>query len=116
MDENIPSLYFPFEDIREGRSKSGQIGQELYGSGGPITFAVEAYVKLRPGVTVYSEYPILWYDDLTFTLAGTSDYNCWVQVSRENVSHLLNKQGQKILLQQNRFKAIGGETYTIIMN
>ncbi|UCE06126.1 MAG: hypothetical protein JSW07_21505, partial [bacterium] len=116
VDENIPSLYFPFEDIREGRSKSGQIGQELYGSGGPITFAAEAYVKLRPELTVYSEYPTLWYDDLTFTLAGTTDYHCWVQVLGNNVSHVLDRQGQKILLQENKFKATGGETYTIILN
>ena len=116
VDENIPSFYFPFEDIREGRSKSGQIGQELYGSGGPITFAAEAYVKLRPDVSVYSEYPILWYDDLVFTLAGTKDYSCHVKILGNNIGHILDRQGQKILLQENIFKATGGETYTIIMN
>ncbi|MEA1912410.1 MAG: DNRLRE domain-containing protein [candidate division WOR-3 bacterium] len=36
---NIPSMYVPLEDLREGWEKSGQIGQEIYGAGGPLCFA-----------------------------------------------------------------------------
>ncbi|NOY78929.1 MAG: hypothetical protein GXO76_13785, partial [Calditrichaeota bacterium] len=42
VTRNDLSLYIPLEDLREGRSKSGLIGQQIYGAGGPITFAVEA--------------------------------------------------------------------------
>lgn len=118
VDENIPSLYFPLEDLREGRSKSGQIGQELYGSGGPITFATEAYVELRPGIMVYSEYPIVRHDDLRFTLVGVPDYSCWVMIFADEVTRVVNGKGQQIDLYaadkgEVKFKAVGGGTYSI---
>ncbi|MCK4322099.1 DNRLRE domain-containing protein [candidate division WOR-3 bacterium] len=36
---NDTSMYIPFEDLRQGWDKSGYIGQEIYGAGGPITIA-----------------------------------------------------------------------------
>lgn len=119
VDENIPSLYFPFEDLREGRSKSGQIGQELYGSGGPITFAAEAYVEIRPGVRIYSEYPIVWHNKSSFTLAGIPSYTCWVEiVTNENIK-ILDRESAQVglkVINKNKsiFKAKGGETYKIL--
>jgi len=36
---NIPSLYIPLEDLRDGWQLSGQLGQQIYGAGGPLNFA-----------------------------------------------------------------------------
>ncbi len=33
------TMYIPLEDLRQGWDKSGYIGQEIYGAGGPITIA-----------------------------------------------------------------------------
>ena len=120
VNENIPSLYFPMEDIREGRSKSGQIGQELYGSGGPITFAVQAYLELSPEITVYSEYPIINYNGLTFTLGGVPDYHCWVEIFADDVINILNEKDEQMELKQTekggyKFWARGGQTYKIVI-
>ncbi|GEM_PF-724969 len=40
---NVPSMYVPLEDLRQGWEKSGQIGQEIYGAGGPIIFAAALF-------------------------------------------------------------------------
>ncbi len=44
---NDPSLYIPLEDLKDGFRQSGQVGQELYGAGAPITFAA-GYVSGAP--------------------------------------------------------------------
>ncbi|MBE9511950.1 MAG: hypothetical protein IMY71_13865 [Bacteroidetes bacterium] len=120
VDENIPSLYFPIEDLREGRSKSGQIGQQLYGSGGPITFATESYVEIKPGVTVYSEYPIVWHNGSNFTFAGIPANKHWVEILTQKDIQVLSKKGEQIDLnkvdeRKFRFRAFGGETYKIVV-
>ncbi len=118
VDENDPSLYIPAEDLREGRSLSCQIGQEIYGAGGPITFAAAAYLKLRPQLRVYSEYPIVAQDDSTFTLAGIPGDSCWVEVYTDGIDRILNNRGRVMVLnkfdsEKTVFRANGGETYQI---
>lgn len=44
---NVATLQIPLEDLREGWQKSGSLGQQLYGAGGPLIFAGE----LATGVT-----------------------------------------------------------------
>ncbi len=36
---NIASFYIPLEDLRDGWQKSGSLGQQIYGAGGPFVFA-----------------------------------------------------------------------------
>jgi hypothetical protein len=36
---NVPSFYIPLEDLRDGWQRSGQLGQQIYGAGGPLNFA-----------------------------------------------------------------------------
>ena len=37
--QNDNSMYIPYEDLRDGWRKSGQIGQEIYGAGGVLSIA-----------------------------------------------------------------------------
>jgi hypothetical protein len=39
VTQNRLDWYIPFEDLREGFGTSGEIGQEIYGAGGPLIFA-----------------------------------------------------------------------------
>lgn len=71
VERTAPELYVPLEDIRDGWQQSGNIAQELYGAGMALTFAAHAYVSLRPGLTIYSEYPLVGQDACSFTLSGT---------------------------------------------
>lgn len=60
LGENRVGAFIPLEDLSHGWQKAGVIGQELYGAGGPIRYAAEAYRNAggRAGVTIYAEYPI----------------------------------------------------------
>jgi hypothetical protein len=69
---NRLDLYLPLEDMRDGWSEWGSIGQEVYGAGMGPTLAALAYVEVAPGVTVYSGYPLAAADGLRLTFAGTA--------------------------------------------
>lgn len=113
---NDPSIYIPLEDLRHGLSKSGLIGQQIYGAGGPITFAIEAYKEIRPGLTIYSEYAVVQHSDSTFTLGGTPNCTVWVEMFGDNLPSIYDGQMQEVkevTVDKNRikFKARGGQTY-----
>lgn len=114
VPQNAPELYIPLEDVRDGWDLGGQIGQELYGSGMALTFAADAYAEPGPGVTLYSEYPLLRQDGKSFTLAGTPD--CEVEVALWGaVERVTDETGRPVPLQREgdslRFRARGGQTY-----
>ncbi len=48
---NVASFHIPLEDLREGWQKSGSLGQQIYGAGGPFVFAAE----LTTAIAVKSE-------------------------------------------------------------
>lgn len=50
---NVPSMYIPLEDLRQGWEQSGRIGQEIYGAGGPITFAAALFAIEEPDIGDY---------------------------------------------------------------
>ena len=57
--ENALQLYIPLEDVRDGWSIAGVIGQEVYGAGMAPTLASVAYQEIAPGVIVYSGPPVV---------------------------------------------------------
>ena len=109
-------LYIPLEDLREGRSKSGLIGQQIYGAGGPITFAVDAYKNIRPGLILYSEYPVVNCSDSTFSIGGTTSNSVWVELTGTDLPTIYNDQHKRIKKvradkDKETFKLQGGQTY-----
>ncbi len=59
VSRNRLDLYIPLEDLRDGWSQWGAIGQEVYGAGMAPTLAALAYVEVAPGVVVYSGPPVV---------------------------------------------------------
>ena len=57
-----PKLFVPLEDIHDGWEKSGEVGQEVYGSGIAFGILPRQYYK-GPGVDfmIYLDYPIADY-------------------------------------------------------
>jgi len=75
--ENALGLYIPLEDLRDGWSPAGVIGQEVYGAGLALTLAAEAYQEIVPGVIVYSGPPVVTAiehgDSVLVTFCGTGE-------------------------------------------
>jgi len=57
--ENALEFYIPLEDLRDGWSVAGVIGQEVYGAGLAPTLAAVAYQEVAPGMVVYSGPPVV---------------------------------------------------------
>ena len=70
VQANRLDLYIPLEDMRDGQSEWGAIGQEVYGAGMAPTFAALAYVEIEPGLTVYSGYPVVEINGKSVQLSG----------------------------------------------
>ncbi|MBD5635213.1 MAG: hypothetical protein IAI49_12115, partial [Candidatus Eremiobacteraeota bacterium] len=52
-------LSVPLEDLQDGREKSGQVGQELYGAGLPFVLTSRHYMRLDgTGLVAFCEYPM----------------------------------------------------------
>lgn len=52
------ALAVPLEDLRDGFSQSGQVGQEVYGSGVPMALCTRHFSRLdATGTTLYCDYP-----------------------------------------------------------
>ena len=71
VSTNRLDLYIPLEDMRDGRSEWGAIGQQVYGAGLAPTLAALAYVDAGAGVTVYGGYPATTAANGRITFAGT---------------------------------------------
>jgi hypothetical protein len=53
------ALSVPLEDLQDGFETSGQVGQELYGSGMPFVITARHYMQLpTEGATAFSNYPM----------------------------------------------------------
>jgi hypothetical protein len=116
VEHAAPDLYIPLEDIRDGWRQSGELGQELYGAGMALTFAAHAYTPLQPGLTVYSEYPLVGWDARSFALSGTAD--CTVGVALlGDVAEVIEGNGRTVPLTSIgdgvTFCAKGGGTYQV---
>jgi hypothetical protein len=82
--ENALELYIPLEDLRDGWSVAGVIGQEVYGAGMAPTLAALAYQEVAPGVVVYSGPPVVEAiedgDAVLVTFSGMAGRSTPVQV------------------------------------
>ena len=70
VSSNRLDLYLPLEDLRDGRSEWGAIGQQVYGAGLAPTLAALAYTDIGRGITVYGGYPAAASGDGRLTFAG----------------------------------------------
>ncbi len=113
---NDLSLYIPLEDLRDGWTLSGVIGQEIYGAGMAPTMAALALSEIIPGVTVYSGYPLVDIDGLRITFAGVS--GIYTPVVIVGVQHVNDARGDAITIvtcgSSVCFQAEGGATYQLI--
>ncbi|MCA1595914.1 MAG: hypothetical protein LC772_05775, partial [Chloroflexi bacterium] len=86
--KNDSALYIPVEDVDDGWTPCGKIGQEIYGSGGPMMFAAYAFVRVPDaGLAVYAEYPVRsaqWTaagHSLTIRISGVATHDSLVAIS-----------------------------------
>lgn len=52
-------LWIPIEDLQDGWTPSGGVGQEVYGAGIPFGIVVRQYLKLEPDLIVSFDYPFV---------------------------------------------------------
>ncbi len=115
VQANRLDLYIPLEDMRDGLSEWGAIGQEVYGAGMAPTFAALAYVEVRPGLTVYSGYPLAEFDGQSVTFSGVP--GSFTPVILTGATAVTNTQGNPVSTQPCGgslcLEAEGGSTYAI---
>lgn len=115
VQANRLDLYIPLEDMRDGLSEWGAIGQEVYGAGMAPTFAALAYVEVQPGLTVYSGYPLAEFDGQSVTFSGVPGSFTPVIVS--GATSVSNAQGNPVSTQPCGgslcFEAEGGGIYAL---
>ncbi|HET6443503.1 MAG TPA: hypothetical protein VFI27_02895 [candidate division Zixibacteria bacterium] len=69
--KNDLALHIPLEDLRDIWELSGSIGQEIYGAGMAPTLAAQSLIEVRPGVVIYSGYPLARMAGQLITFAGS---------------------------------------------
>ncbi|MCL5283124.1 MAG: hypothetical protein M1330_00190, partial [Armatimonadetes bacterium] len=131
---NDPSLYIPVEDVNDGWTPSGTVGQEIYGSGAPMALAAGDYHLITDaGIMIYSEYPLthLFWNrhrrSLQFHLIGVPSHHGRVEIkyspslagwSSSADLRIQPSSGADVIERQNRldeliFLASGGSILTI---
>ncbi|MEI7634255.1 MAG: hypothetical protein WCK47_08250 [bacterium] len=81
-----PRLYVALEDMNDGHTRLGTVGQGIYMSRAAIEFAASAYRRFENGPILFCEYPIMsasydsQLDMLRFTVGGLNNYRCKVRV------------------------------------
>ena len=114
VSRNRLDLYIPLEDLRNGWSQWGIIGQEVYGAGMAPTLAALAYVEVAPGVVVYSGPPVVKAiedgDAVLVTFSGTVGRSTPVQaIGVESVEGVETRTCGAGLC----FRAEGGTVYRL---
>lgn len=77
-----PRLWIPLEDLQDGWSKSGTVGQEVYGAGLPFAIVPRHYFKvMEANMMVYVDYPTSGYsiknrNTLSFDIKGDRRMPC----------------------------------------
>lgn len=81
-----PKLYVPLEDIHDGWEKSGEVGQEVYGSGIAFGITPRQYCRVDgEDFMIYSDYPIAGYKvvkgkSIRFKILGDSRLHCEMRI------------------------------------
>jgi len=77
-------LWVPLEDLYNGWEKSGQVGQEVYGSGMPFGVVPRQYIKIEDDFLVFVDYPVIQQTkrgkSLTIHMQGDKDMCCNLKI------------------------------------
>jgi hypothetical protein len=77
-------LWVPLEDLYNGWEQSGQVGQEVYGSGMPFGVVPRQYIKIDDDFLVFVDYPVIQQNkrgkSLTIHLQGDKDMCCNLKI------------------------------------
>jgi hypothetical protein len=79
-------LSVPLEDLQDGREKSGQVGQELYGAGLPFVMTSRHYMQLDgTGMIAYCDYPMFDFEPSShggrWRVGGDARANCTLRIA-----------------------------------
>jgi len=91
---NDLALHMPLEDLRDVWELSGSIGQEIYGAGMAPALAAQSLIEVRPGVVVYSGYPLAVLDDRLITFTGSP--GTYTPVAVLGVHRVLDESGREV--------------------
>lgn len=69
------NLAIPLEDLQDGWSQSGQVGEEVYGSGCAFVMTTRHYRRLLQGGMCYCDYPV--FDFTKKSRRRGSDSHVW---------------------------------------
>lgn len=77
----VRALAIPLEDLQDGTQQSGQVGQEIYGSGLALVCATRHYHRIAgTPLVVFCEYPMWEVGRGRLQVAGDSDSTCTLRV------------------------------------
>jgi hypothetical protein len=122
VPRNRLDLAIPLEDLREGSRPSGQIGQEIYGAGGPLALGGLSTARLAGDLWLTCAYPFAvtrTAGEWTLRLTGTPAYSVEVRLSGPGAARLGgvawqgHAQAVVRLPELATFTAHGGETYAL---
>jgi hypothetical protein len=80
-----PDLWVPLEDLYNGWEKSGQVGQEVYGSGMAFGIVSRQYIKIDEDFFLFIDYPYEYSKrgkSITLKLDGDKDMSCNLKIIR----------------------------------
>ncbi|MDQ0639951.1 hypothetical protein QF042_003516 [Pedobacter sp. W3I1] len=88
------NLWVPLEDIHDGWEKSGEVGQEVYGSGIAFGIVPRQYYKVpdQPFM-IYIDYPLINYKivknrSVEFTILGDKRLSCEMRIIKQSRAKL----------------------------
>lgn len=125
VPRNRLDLAIPLEDLRDGSQPSGQIGQEIYGAGGPLALGGLATTRLAPDLWLTSPYPATVTRTARGVMvapAGTTGYTVPVRLDgggASRVTAVTAANGRHLPLTRTdqglAFPAHGGTTYALCL-
>jgi len=80
-----PDLWVPLEDLYNSWEKSGQVGQEVYGSGMAFGIVSRQYIKIDEDFFLFIDYPYEYSKrgkSITLKLDGDKDMSCNLKIIR----------------------------------
>ena len=83
-----PDLWVPLEDLYNGWEQSGQVGQEVYGSGMPFGIVPRQYIKIEEDFLLFIDFPITQQSkrgtSVTLKLDGDKDMPYNLKIIKRN--------------------------------
>ena len=123
VPRNRLDLAIPLEDLREGSQPSGQIGQEIYGAGGPLALAGLSATRLAADLWLTAPYPVTMHrtaSGYAITVAGAPGYPIAIRLQgggQGRIGRIAVGSGGAVPVARTAgtlsFQAEGGRAYTI---